>query len=182
MQNSRCTRAIARIPCFIFEESGNYYRPATAAEAENPTGSGATTTVKANQTTGTNGTRNSAFVIQGLDQAGTHSIKESATPGGYYAPAGTFTVQMKSRMNGEEHTGNLESGTFTASNPDQDGALIGSDESKISSNQFVVTLQNSTAPSLPTAGGMGTILLAIAGVVLMIGAGAFFVFLRRKQH
>lgn len=157
---------------FVIEDG--YYRP--ASENEND----ATDVLKANQTTNFSLTNQNAFVIHSLDQAGTYYLEESTTPGGYYAPSGKFNIEMKSLKNGDEHSGNLAENSSFSSVETADEQLVGTVTP--TQNQLIATLKNSTTPSLPTTGGMGTILLTVAGVVLMIAAGTFFVLRRRKSQ
>lgn len=124
------------------------------------------------------------FLIRGLD-ANTYCLKEIDTPSGYYAPKGIFEIKLTSKMekNGE-HSGALEGSTteITAKN-DADKNLIlerSGVDNKIG-HQFDIALLNSTTPSLPTTGGMGTMLFTIGGVALMALAAYVFFFRKRGE-
>lgn len=127
-----------------------------------------------------------ALEIRGIDASKEYLIEESTVPNGYYAPAGKYKlslVSQKQDANNEEHTGTIASGSYLSSenNEQADMNLVASQGADGAT--YKIQLKNSTTPALPSTGGMGTIILTIAGVVLMIAAGAFFVLRRRKaQH
>ncbi len=141
-------------------KEGDYYRPATVVDAAD---------VKVTEIPGNS-------VVKGLD-ATTYTLKEVATPAGYYAPNGNFTVTLNTDSNGGQLNGSLASGSLTG--PDSDlcrGAVVNA----ANNNQLDVTIANSTMPVLPSTGGMGTALFTIGGVALMAVAAVAFVVIRRK--
>ncbi len=128
--------------------------------------------------------------IRGIDASKKYFVEETTVPNGYYKPQSSYTLELQSlKQNGNntEHTGNL--GNPATANPTF-GCLTADSEAdfqlikETAADHAVckITLANSATPSLPTTGGMGTIVLTVAGVVLMIAAGAFFVFRRRNQR
>ena len=138
---------------------------------------GAIQTVEASSGNGGN-----ELKVRGLDQYNDYLVEEVATPNGFYAPAGTFTVHMSSQLSGGEHTGDLDTAecAFTAAVAADNGLVNGNK----STNGAVLSIQlkNSNMPSLPTTGGMGTALFTIGGVALMVAAAVAFVVVRRKNE
>lgn len=124
-----------------------------------------------------------ALEIRGIDASKTYQIEESTVPNGYYAPSGKYTLalgSLKQSGDGSEHTGNIDNGSYLTGDQ-EDMKLVA--RQAADGATYNVQLKNSTTPALPSTGGMGTIVLTIAGVVLMVVAGAFFVIRRRKaQH
>ena len=124
-----------------------------------------------------------ALEIRGIDASKTYQIEESTVPNGYYAPAGKYTLalgSLKQSGDGNEHTGNIDNGSYLTGDQ-EDMKLVA--RQAADGATYNVQLKNSTTPALPSTGGMGTIVLTIAGVVLMVVAGAFFVIRRRRaQH
>lgn len=120
---------------------------------------------------------NSQVEIRGIDASREYIIEESVTPSGYYAPAGKFNLSLASAKNGEEHTGNLSNNSVVSAEQDADQSLI---QTEVSGATYIVKVKNSTTPSLPTTGGMGTVIFAVVGVVIM--AAAVTILVRRKRH
>lgn len=145
----------------VTEGGVTYYRPAEAGETAN------VTDIEAN------------FIVRGLDE-GTYYLKESATPEGYYAPAGMFAVTLKRTAN----AGALDVGAAASkveAVETKDTALVGQfKRSDGAAYQLEFTIKNSTHPQLPTTGGMGTVIFTVGGVALM-GAAAVLFFATRKK-
>jgi len=124
------------------------------------------------------------FQIRGLD-ANTYYLDEVKTPKGYYAPAGRFKVVLTSKLNENgTHTGRLdgEKSKLTAvKSEDNNLVFTGSSVDTKISHQFNAGINNFSTPDLPTTGGTGTVLLSIGGVVLM-AAGAYLIFFRKKKE
>lgn len=124
------------------------------------------------------------FQIRGLD-ANTYYLDEVKTPKGYYAPAGRFKVVLTSKLNENgTHTGRLdgEKSKLTAvKSEDNNLVFTGSSVDTNTSHQFNAGINNNSTPNLPTTGGTGTVLLSIGGVVLM-AAGAYLIFFRKKKE
>lgn len=126
-----------------------------------------------------------ALEIRGIDASKEYLIGETTVPNGYYAPAGKYKLNMvsqKQSANTDEHTGTLANAQYLSSenNEQADLDLIASQSADGAT--YNVQLKNSTTPALPSTGGMGTIVLTIAGVLLMVVAGAFFVIRRRRAQ
>lgn len=123
------------------------------------------------------------LVIYGLD-AGTYYVKEVETPQGYAAPSDAFKLVLASEA--DEHmgiTGHLDAAgtSLTAVKPDEDGALVGAISFDNDADVFTVSLKNSQVPSLPSTGGIGTLVFSIGGVAVMVLAVALLL-RRRKQE
>ena len=153
-----------------FVKEGNYYRLATEKDADS--------VEKVTEIAASDGNGKNTFMVRGL-KAGTYYLEESTTPNGYYAPTGKFQVTLAATKTGSEIEKTLDNVTSTAAAiNDADKDLI---TSTAEGNNLTIRVVNSTTPSLPTTGGMGTVVITILGVVLMAAAGAFFA-LRRKQR
>lgn len=151
-----------------------YYRPATAAEIT--AGTGIVTEMDANM-----GNDKNTLSIRGLD-VGSYYVKETKTPSGYYAPKGSFKLELAAVLNtGETLDKQLASGGF--SNLDKaDTLLIQHNEVNKNLNRFEVHLLNSSTPVLPTTGGVGTVMFTVIGLLCMGAALWFFLFARRRRE
>ncbi|MBD9108167.1 MAG: LPXTG cell wall anchor domain-containing protein [Ruminococcaceae bacterium] len=146
-----------------------YYRPALAGET-------GVTELLANM-----GNDNNTLSIRGLD-VGSYYVKETKTPSGYYAPKGSFKLELTAVLNtGETLDKQLASGGF--SNLDKaDTLLIQHNEVNKNLNRFEVHLLNSSTPVLPTTGGVGTVMFTVIGLLCMGAALWFFLFARRRRE
>lgn len=151
-----------------------HYRPATAAEIT--AGTGIVTEMDANM-----GNDKNTLSIRGLD-VGSYYVKETKTPSGYYAPKGSFKLELAAVLNtGETLDKQLASGGF--SNLDKaDTLLIQHNEVNKNLNRFEVHLLNSSTPVLPTTGGVGTVMFTVIGLLCMGAALWFFLFARRRRE
>ena len=117
-----------------------------------------------------------SFEFKGLDD-GEYRLSETKTPAGYNSISPiTFTVNadhaitwdsgdrtgVLTSLSGDETSGGV---SFTASK--EDGSLA-------------TNVVNKSGSSLPETGGMGTVVLYVAGAVLVIAAGVYFA-LRKKS-
>ena len=107
------------------------------------------------------------LTLSGLD-VGTYILKETKAPDGYNLPSHTFSVKITDGTNADPAT-------------DPDG-LVDTDESSAKDGYNEITITNTQGFTLPTTGGMGTVLFTAGGVVLL-GAGLVLlvVFLRRRR-
>lgn len=107
------------------------------------------------------------LTLSGLD-VGTYILKETKAPDGYNLPSHTFSVKITDGTNADPVT-------------DPDG-LVDTDKSSARDGYNEITITNTQGFTLPTTGGMGTVLFTAGGVVLM-GAGLVLlvVFLRRRR-
>lgn len=150
-----------------------YYRPALAGET-------GVTELLADM-----GTDQNTLLVRGLDAA-TYYLKETKVPSGYYAPKGSFAVQLTGDREAvsEALTGKLAAASsFTATNPTTDGVLINGTASVngTEQNRLDASLKNSSTPVLPTTGGVGTVMFTVVGLLCMGAALWFFLFARRRR-
>ena len=127
----------------------------------------------------------SCLLIKGLDPYKDYYFKETTTPKGYYAPSGAFKLDLASQMkvdDATEHLGNLSGDSAVTAVNDADKNLVSGSVDNDHANQFDIVIKNSSTPSLPTTGGMGTLLFTIAGLALMVIAAAVYFARRRKRN
>ena len=151
-----------------------YYRPATAAEIT--AGTGIVTEMDANM-----GNDNNTLSIRGLD-VGFYYVKETKTPSGYYAPKGSFKLELTAERDASERlVKTLSKGGFSALK-EADRALVQRDGVNKGLNRFEADLLNSSTPVLPTTGGVGTVMFTVIGLLCMGAALWFFLFARRRRE
>ena len=152
-----------------------YYRPATAAEIT--AGTGIVTEMDANM-----GNDKNTLSIRGLD-VGSYYVKETKTPSGYYAPKGSFKLELTAKRDaGESLVKTLSKGGVFGALKDADRALVQRDEVNQTLNRFEADLLNSSTPVLPTTGGVGTVMFTVIGLLCMGAALWFFLFARRRRE
>ena len=81
-----------------------------------------------------------------------------------------------------EHSGNLSGDSTVTAVNDADSALVSGNVDNDHANQFDIVIKNSSTPSLPTTGGMGTVLFTVAGLALMLVAAGVYFARRRKRN
>ena len=152
-----------------------YYRPATAAEIT--AGTGIVTEMDANM-----GNDKNTLSIRGLD-VGSYYVKETKTPSGYYAPKGSFKLELTAERDASENlVKTLSKGGVFGALKDADRALVQRDEVNKGLNRFEADLLNSSTPVLPTTGGVGTVMFTVVGLLCMGAALWFFLFARRRRE
>lgn len=152
-----------------------YYRPAT--DAEITAGTGIVTEMDANM-----GNDNNTLSIRGLD-VGSYYVKETKTPSGYYAPKGSFKLELTAERDASENlVKTLSKGGVFGALKDADRALVQRDEVNKGLNRFEADLLNSSTPVLPTTGGVGTVMFTVIGLLCMGAALWFFLFARRRRE
>ena len=122
------------------------------------------------------------FQIRGLD-ANTYYLEETETPSGYYKPAGRFEIHLISKTENGKHTGKLDAtnSSMKALETADANLLLSPNVDSNLAHEYSAGVKNSSTPNLPTTGGAGTMLLSIGGVVLMV-AGAYLIFFRKKEN
>lgn len=151
-----------------------YYRPATATEIN--AGTGIVTEMDANM-----GNDKNTLSIRGLD-VGFYYVKETKTPSGYYAPKGSFKLELTAERDASERlVKTLSKGGFSALK-EADRALVQRDGVNKGLNRFEADLLNSSTPVLPTTGGVGTVMFTVIGLLCMGAALWFFLFARRRRE
>ena len=148
-----------------------YYRPALAGEE------GAVAQMDANM-----GNDNNTLSIRGLD-VGFYYVQETKTPSGYYAPKGSFKLELTAERDGSESlVKTLSKGSVFGALKEADRALVQRDEVNQTLNRFEADLLNSSTPVLPTTGGVGTVMFTVIGLLCMGAALWFFLFARRRRE
>lgn len=164
------TQAINMVKVEANEDAGAYYRPALAGEE------GAVAQMDANM-----GNDKNILSIRGLD-VGFYYVKETKTPSGYYAPKGSFKLELTAERDGNESlVKTLSKGGFSALK-EADRALVQRDGVNKGLNRFEADLLNSSTPVLPTTGGVGTVMFTVIGLLCMGAALWFFLFARRRRE
>lgn len=165
------TQAINMVKVEANGDVGAYYRPALAGEA------GAVAQMDANM-----GNDNNTLSIRGLD-VGSYYVKETKTPSGYYAPKGSFKLELTAERDASERlVKTLSKGSVFGALKEADRALVQRDEVNQTLNRFEADLLNSSTPVLPTTGGVGTVMFTVIGLLCMGAALWFFLFARRRRE
>lgn len=119
------------------------------------------------------------FSVTGLD-AGTYYLHETKAPAGYNLPASDFKVEITATtVNGQNWSGTAAD-ALTALQVKVDGgtAINGN----IQEGNVAINIANTQGSSLPSTGGMGTVMLYVAGVAVFVLAGATLVMALRRRN
>ena len=119
------------------------------------------------------------FSVTGLD-AGTYYLHETKAPAGYNLPASDFKVEITATtVNGQNWSGTAAD-ALTALQVKVDGgtAINGN----IQDGNVAINIANTQGSSLPSTGGMGTVMLYVAGVAVFVLAGATLVMALRRRN
>lgn len=118
------------------------------------------------------------FKVTGLDN-GTYTLVETKAPAGYNLPANGFSVTL------EATTKNNQTWNGTASTVLTD-LVVKVDQTNgtgnVDTGLGVITIKNTQGSSLPSTGGMGTVLLYVAGIAVFVLAGATLVMALRRRN
>lgn len=118
------------------------------------------------------------FKVTGLDD-GTYTLVETKAPAGYNLPANGFSVTLKATtVNNQTWNGTANTAlTDLAVKVDQtDGT------GNVNTGLGAITIKNTQGSSLPSTGGMGTVLLYVAGIAVFVLAGATLVMALRRRN
>lgn len=118
------------------------------------------------------------FKVTGLDD-GTYTLVETKAPAGYNLPANGFSVTLTATTaNGQTWNGTANTAlTGLAVQVDQtDGT------GNVDTGLGAITIKNTQGSSLPSTGGMGTVLLYVAGIAVFVLAGATLVMALRRRN
>lgn len=118
------------------------------------------------------------FKVEGLDD-GDYTLVETKAPAGYNLPADGFSVTLKAT------TENNQTWNGTASTALTDLA-VKVDQTDVTGNVDTglgaITIKNTQGSSLPSTGGMGTVLLYVAGIAVFVLAGVTLVMALRRRN
>ena len=118
------------------------------------------------------------FKVTGLDD-GTYTLVETKAPAGYNLPANGFSVTLTATTaNGQTWNGTADTAlTGLAVKVDQTD-----DTGNVNTGLGAITIKNTQGSSLPSTGGMGTVLLYVAGIAVFVLAGATLVMALRRRN
>lgn len=118
------------------------------------------------------------FKVEGLDD-GDYTLRETKAPAGYNLPADGFSVTLKAT------TANNQAWDGTANTALTDLAVkVGQTDGTgdVDTGLGAITIKNTQGSSLPSTGGMGTVLLYVAGIAVFVLAGATLVMALRRRN
>lgn len=105
------------------------------------------------------------FFVAGLDD-GKYNVMETKAPAGYDLPANPFVITLTANTkNDQEWDGIPATALLDPTN-----------------GQFNETFKNDAGSNLPSTGGMGTVLLYVAGIAVFVLAGATLVMALRRRN
>lgn len=108
---------------------------------------------------------NGNFSVAGLDD-GKYNVMETKAPAGYDLPANPFVITLTANTkNDQEWNGIPATALLDPTN-----------------GQFNETFKNDAGSNLPSTGGMGTVLLYVAGIAVFVLAGATLVMALRRRN
>ena len=118
------------------------------------------------------------FKVEGLDDGG-YTLKETKAPAGYNLPADGFSVTLTATTaNGQTWDGTASTAlTGLAVKVDQTNGT-----GNVDTGLGAITIKNTQGSSLPSTGGMGTVLLYVAGIAVFVLAGATLVMALRRRN
>lgn len=150
---------------FFDEGNGVYHVVASGTQ-----GAGTTLTVGSGQNAG-------KLTLKGLD-VGTYTLTETKAPDGYVLPSNSFEIKIED----DGILNNQDNNAPNGKTEYKETTAEGTTENENDSGYVSLEVLNYHGFSLPTTGGMGTVLFTAAGIALMgVGLAALVLFLRRRS-
>lgn len=118
------------------------------------------------------------FKVEGLDD-GDYTLVETKAPAGYNLPADGFSVTLKATTANDQTWDGTANTALTdlAVKVDQTNGT-----GDVDTGLGAITIKNTQGSSLPSTGGMGTVLLYVAGIAVFVLAGATLVMALRRRN
>lgn len=119
------------------------------------------------------------FKVEGLDD-GTYTLVETKAPAGYNLPAQGFTIKLTATTKNDQLWDETPATALTGIT-----ATVGNGDAQsgdLSTGLVGITITNTKGSSLPSTGGMGTVLLYVAGIAVFVLAGATLVMALRRRN
>lgn len=118
------------------------------------------------------------FKVEGLDD-GDYTLVETKAPAGYNLPADGFSVTLTATTaNGQTWNGTANTALI--------GLAVKVDQTdgtgSVDTGLGAITIKNTQGSTLPSTGGMGTVLLYVAGIAVFALAGATLVMALRRRN
>lgn len=118
------------------------------------------------------------FKVTGLDD-GTYYLEETVAPDGYNKLTKPITVVISANTTNGQNWTNYDMTPLTKIDVTANGTRgTGDAETGVAS----ITVANAKGSSLPSTGGMGTVLLYVAGIAVFVLAGATLVMALRRRN
>ena len=118
------------------------------------------------------------FKVTGLDD-GTYTLVETKAPAGYNLPADGFSVTLEATTKNNQTWNETASTALTDLAVKVDQTSVTGD---VDTGLGAITIKNTQGSSLPSTGGMGTVLLYVAGIAVFVLAGATLVMALRRRN
>ncbi len=117
------------------------------------------------------------IVIFGLAE-GKYKLVETKAPDGYILPDEPFIIEIVDEIGALGSVGRL---TVTGSHEGEIGSIVNTNGIAESILTVWAEITNKPGSALPETGGMGTTLFTVIGIVMMVGAVAFFTSRKRSS-